>query len=323
MLISCPSCATSFSVPDKALGAKGRTLKCAKCGDKWFQAAPGAGEGFGLDESSFPPPPRPQPQPQPQPRRPDPPPQPAPPPRAPAGGSDDGFGAGNDFGNLARLASQIGVGAPPPPKVPADFDFDLDEPPLPDFGGRGMRDSGRRGELDLGEGSPPQPIPDVFASPGERSRGGTGGLWLLLLLLLIGAAFGSAFYFQDRVVALWPPAHDILTDFGLRREAPGAGLELRQGGPPERMVSNDTDVLIMRGIIANVSDRTRAVPTMRVVLFDKDKNVVQDKLDQPPVTSLEPGGTASFRIIIPRPDPNAVEVHVVFVDPNAPAAATK
>jgi hypothetical protein len=56
---------------------------------------------------------------------------------------------------------------------------------------------------------------------------------------------------------------------------------------------------------------------------------VQEKLAQPPVAELAPQGTTSFKIMLERPDPNAVEVVVVFVDgaqgkgaaPAAPPAA--
>jgi Protein of unknown function (DUF3426). len=285
MLISCPNCATNFSVPDKALGIAGRTLKCARCGHKWFQSAPRPEDDFALDESSFPPPPLPEPRP-----------VFAPEPEAHAAPGPEPDLTRFDFGR------------PPPPAEPVD----LDDPPIPDLR-RQLKESGvLPPELDLdGE---PKPIPEVFASP-PRTRKGTGGLWLLLLALLLAAAGGGAYQFQDKVVGLWPPAHQILTDMGLRVERPGAGLELKNAGTPERLVQNDSEILIVRGIIANVSDRERPVPTMKLVLLDKDRVVVQEKLSQPPVTALDPGGTAGFRILLERPDPNAVEVNVLFVDP--------
>ncbi|MCR6629287.1 MAG: zinc-ribbon domain-containing protein [Magnetospirillum sp.] len=282
MLISCPNCATNFSVPDKALAPKGRTLKCAKCGHKWFQAAARPEDDFGLDEHSFPPPPRPEPRPlftAPEPSMDEPPPS---------------FSAGGRGGS--------------------EPDFDLDEPPIPDFGPKPRLDAApTQPDIDLdGESAP---IPEVFTHQ-PKAKKGTGALWFLLLVLLLGAGAGGVYYFQDKVVDLWPPAHELLSEAGLRRERPGAGLELRNAGTPERFVQNDTEVLIVRGIIANVSDRERPVPTMKLVLLDRDKAVVQEKLAQPPVTALDPGGTAGFRIILERPDANAVEVNVLFVDPH-------
>jgi predicted Zn finger-like uncharacterized protein len=283
MLISCPNCSTSFSIPDKALGDKGRTLKCAKCGHKWFQAAPSAADDLDLDL------------------------------------------AGPSMGATSTVAARAEIQphyeepepASPPPSSSGggrsdDFDLDLDQPPIPDFGSRAAPERPDHVSNLLDE--EPEPIPEVFARPAHPAKKGTGGLWVLLLLLVLGGAGGAAFYFQDRLVEILPEVGDVLSQMGLRREKPGAGLQLRSAGTPERFVHNDTEVLIVRGIIANVSERTRPVPMMKLVLLDKDKTVVQEKQSQPPVTTLEPQGTASFKIMLERPNPNAVEVNVVFVD---------
>lgn len=37
MLVTCPKCEQKFKVPDKALGTKGRKLKCSGCEHKWHQ----------------------------------------------------------------------------------------------------------------------------------------------------------------------------------------------------------------------------------------------------------------------------------------------
>src|SRR5690349_19250088 len=44
MLIVCPSCSTSYMIDPASLGQAGRTVRCARCRETWFERPPGAGE---------------------------------------------------------------------------------------------------------------------------------------------------------------------------------------------------------------------------------------------------------------------------------------
>jgi predicted Zn finger-like uncharacterized protein len=83
MIITCPACATRYVVPDSAVGAEGRTVRCAKCRHSWFQEGPELAaappppaveepearpaEPSAVPTAPPPPPPPPQPEPVPQP----------------------------------------------------------------------------------------------------------------------------------------------------------------------------------------------------------------------------------------------------------------
>lgn len=40
MILTCPACGKRYLVPSSALGSSGRRVRCAACGDSWFQEAP-------------------------------------------------------------------------------------------------------------------------------------------------------------------------------------------------------------------------------------------------------------------------------------------
>lgn len=50
MILQCSECKARYLVPDQAIGAKGRQVRCAKCGHSWFEAPPPAAKDPALED---------------------------------------------------------------------------------------------------------------------------------------------------------------------------------------------------------------------------------------------------------------------------------
>src|SRR4051794_9203064 len=67
MILTCPQCATRYQIEDSKFPAGGRKVRCAKCGQQWFQEppAPEPASGVTATGEDVAPPPSPPPAPAP------------------------------------------------------------------------------------------------------------------------------------------------------------------------------------------------------------------------------------------------------------------
>lgn len=307
MKITCPSCETNFSVPEAALGTRGRTLRCARCGHKWHQLPPYVEDEVPLEMPAKAPPRKAAPSARPSVFEP------------PvedkefednAGSGLPGFnlnfggdGASFSFGSSGGADSYSDNLEEEDPSGPPE---EVEDP------------FAHIAEL---MGASPEPIPDVFASPPPKPkprRKGGAGLWVLVIMILLGAAGFGLYQLQEIVVDLIPGSAQVYEELGLRSEVVGAGLIFRNYSS-ERMVQENSEVLVVRGVIANSTDAIKEIPLLRLALYN-DKTLLQKKIISPPQQALDARGSVGFRITLEQPDPSANRFEVTFASARGPEA---
>jgi hypothetical protein len=217
-----------------------------------------------------------------------------------------------DEGSAAKTA---------PPLSPEELDKVLAQPEPGAIESVAAEDAGKEGATptDIENLPEPEPIPgalapDEGAGEGRRRSGGWSGpiAAIAVLALLIGA--GAGLYFgRDTVMRMVPMTKEIYSRLGLGGEALGAGLDIRSVAS-ERVNEGGVEVLAVRGVIANISPIERAVPNLRVALFDANNRMVQSADSAPAKARLAPAGEMGFRIGLRDPSPLARRLEVTFIE---------
>lgn len=173
-----------------------------------------------------------------------------------------------DGGNGAAAAEEA-----PPPEVPAP------EVPAPEVPAPAPARRERRRP-------PPRP------APAPRGRGVMFG-WLLLLIVALGLAAG-AYFGRERIVAAFPAASELYELVDLAVIPPlGEGLEFREVKTERRTVDGES-VVVVEGLVVNVSNAPRAVPRMRASLMDSAGKTVEQWTFNAARTNLPPGAETRF-----------------------------
>jgi hypothetical protein len=190
------------------------------------------------------------------------------------------------------------------------------EKPEPAEAAAGDGDEDEPGAVDTPEDMPePEPIPQGITTPPPQSDGEKKmglGLRIAISAAVVLVVLAAGLYLgRGSIVAYWPQAERGYAAVGLSADTLGDGLEFRNV-KPERDVENGTDVLVVRGIIANISDVPRDVPLIRVAIYDADRDLVQSMVISPSKRRLGPGDTITFHARLLNPPATARGAEVFF-----------
>lgn len=312
MIITCQNCLTHYSIGAGVLG-EGKRVQCHNCGYSWYQnpvqAAP-------------PPPPPPQPaamaeQP-PIAKAPVPEPEPMPEPEpAPEGEAETA-----SEGEAEEAAEPVAEGdALSPEQLDEMFGEDTETDPFQSLADTEPPADDADEEVDLENIPDPEPIPQVFSPEKDdpidgkgMDKGGKGKIIGIAAVVVVIALGAGAFFGRSFIIDRWPGAADTYSRAGLGGDELGAGLDIRDV-KSSREVEAGVDVLVVRGVVANITEEDRMVPIIRVALYDGDGEEVQHVFAPPLKNRLQPGATIGFSVKLPEPSALARRLEVTFSEP--------
>ncbi|MDP6926497.1 MAG: hypothetical protein QGG84_05370, partial [Rhodospirillales bacterium] len=177
------------------------------------------------------------------------------------------------------------------------------------------------GDFDPEDFPDPDPIPAVLGSKADGAEGGRSfkGLIIgLVIFLLLGGILGGSVFIRETVVLFVPPVNAFYDLIGLRVLIPGEGLEI-QNSKPIRETRDGKEVVVVNGVIANVTDEMQPVPLILAQAIDAGEQIVQTKTVSPTKSELAPGKKFNYSIIFEKLVPTARYINVTFGELEKPA----
>ena len=172
--------------------------------------------------------------------------------------------------------------------------------------------------IDIEDLPDPDPVPTMYSannsSDSKPQKRSIGKIIVIGVGISLIALLAALFFLRGMVMDLLPLTKGIYEMIGLDEKA-GAGLKLSK---PKIDYGTDKDkpILVVQGVITNVSEDPRPVPMIKVLLRDSDKNDIQTKVAPPLRNELPAGKRMRYKITVVEPSPRARSIAVIFAKPD-------
>lgn len=174
----------------------------------------------------------------------------------------------------------------------------------------------------------PEPIPQVFTADEtgddddefddddedeDEGRGPLLKIIIAVVLVVLISLAGAIVFLRDVITDIVPAAEGIYSVIGLEDDSLGAGLSIKNVKSSRESIGGK-DVLVVRGEIANVSDRERPIPMLELRLLDLEAKLVQSAQQTPLKQRLVAGDKIGFKIQLEEPSALAQGLEITFVE---------
>lgn len=279
MILACPSCNMRYAVPNTAIPAAGRTVRCASCQHSWFQAAADPDAEEGLDETGVAP--------------------------SPLSVAQDAVGAAD----VAPAPVEEAVDQPTMTAAAPEAAAEL-------VGTEALQENASLPSAPAEQAKPDEPFtsPSVMPPADEPFPESHLAADQPLPFRRSGTRFGRRWAIIAAVAVLLAIlALASIKLFGLPNWAQGLGVlgatnqtDLVIELPPNqdhRELPDGTILFAVSGVIINPTDREQRVPPITAQLLDAKGTIVYSWTIKPPVETLAPNAKVNFseaKLDIPR-----------------------